>query len=101
MKDKDGGDEGNIRYLHPPKSGEDSETAKYMYYQVTPVVPVKEGERLMKLHYLTESGYLDILGLLNKLQEHNLKKIKQTLVYAILVAVSSASLTVLLMLGLK
>jgi hypothetical protein len=93
MTDKDG-DDGNIRYIHQ-KQTEATESSKNMYYQVTSVIPIKEAERLMKLHYLTESGYLDILGLLNRLQEHNLKRIKQAKLLAISVPLISTAAIIL------
>ena len=40
-------------------------------YAVQPVIMVEEGERLIRLKYMTESGYLDILGVLNQIQLHN------------------------------
>lgn len=76
MTDKDG-DDGNVRYIHQKQTA-DTDDSKNMYYQITSVIPIKEAERLMKLHYLTESGYLDILGLLNTLQARNIKQIKNS-----------------------
>jgi len=45
-----------------------------LYYAVQPVISVEEGERLIRLKYMTESGYLDILGIMNQVQVHNRAK---------------------------
>lgn len=62
--------------------GDDGSREKYMYYAVQPVVLVEESERLIRLKYMTESGYLDLLGLLNQIQTHNSKKIRTAMITA-------------------
>jgi len=60
--------------------GGDSTEGKGVYYAVTPVVPIEEGDRLIKMKYMTESGYLDLLGILNHMQLHNKKKAESIIV---------------------
>lgn len=67
-------------------------STKNTYYAVTPVIQVEEADRLIRLRYMTESGYLDILGVLNQIQVHN--KRRYTL------AINVATLSVILSLGL-
>ena len=59
--------------------GGDGETPKNAFYSVTPVVPVAEAEDLIRLKYMTESGYLDILGIINQIQSHNKRRMRTTL----------------------
>jgi hypothetical protein len=75
--------------------GDDGSREKYMYYAVQPVVLVEESERLIRLKYMTESGYLDLLGLLNQIQTHNSKKIRTAMITAS-VGVGAAVLAIIL-----
>lgn len=59
--------------------GGDGEAPKNAFYSVTPVVPVAEAEDLIRLKYMTESGYLDILGIINQIQSHNKRRMRTTL----------------------
>lgn len=63
----------------PGGEGGDGEPPKNAFYSVTPVVPVAEAEDLIRLKYMTESGYLDILGIINQLQAHNKRRMRTTL----------------------
>lgn len=70
---------------------------KLMYYEVSPVIHIDEAEKLMTHKYLTQSGYLDILGLLNQIQEYNMKKVRKVLTTSILAAIATAALTTVLL----
>jgi hypothetical protein len=63
----------------PGGEGGDGEPPKNAFYSVTPVVPVAEAEDLIRLKYMTESGYLDILGIINQIQAHNKRRMRTTL----------------------
>lgn len=63
----------------PGGDGGDGETPKNAYYSVTPVVPVVEADELIRLKYMTESGYLDILGIINQIQSHNKRRMRATM----------------------
>lgn len=86
-KDKD-----NIVDFSKAKKGKDSSgsgtgdegSTKNLYYAVQPVIMVEEGERLIRLKYMTESGYLDILGVLNQIQLHNKKRHRMAINLAVL-----------------
>lgn len=71
-KKKEGG-------VPPGGEGGDGETPKNAYYSVTPVVPVVEADELIRLKYMTESGYLDILGIINQIQSHNKRRMRATM----------------------
>lgn len=74
-------------------SGEDGGggSTKNSYYAVTPVVQVDEADRLIRLKYMTESGYMDILGILNQVMVHNKKRQN--------VAINVATLAIILSIG--
>jgi hypothetical protein len=57
-------------------SGSDgsSSSGRNLYYAVQAVVALEEGERLIRLKYMTETGYLDILGIMNQVQLHNKRR---------------------------
>lgn len=52
---------------------------KNMYYEVSTLIGIEEAERLIRLKYMTNTGYLDLLGLLNQIQANNLKKMNKIL----------------------
>ena len=66
-----------------------------LYYAVTPVIPVDEGDKLIRLKYMTENGYLDILGILNQIQIHNKKHNALVMNLAILSMVMSLGMALL------
>ena len=43
------------------------------------MVPVVEADELIRLKYMTESGYLDILGIINQIQSHNKRRMRATM----------------------
>ncbi len=51
-----------------------SGSGRNLYYAVQAVVALEEGERLIRLKYMTETGYLDILGIMNQVQLHNKRR---------------------------
>jgi len=75
--------------------GGGSTEGKGVYYAVTPVVPVEEGDRLIKMKYMTESGYLDLLGVLNQMQMHNKKRNKLAISIATISSISSIVMSII------
>jgi hypothetical protein len=73
------------------QASQEEPSTKNMYYEVSPLVGVKEAERLIKMKYMTDTGYLDLLGLLNEIQANNLKKMNRVLWTSMLL---SATITV-------
>lgn len=67
---------------------------KNMYYEVSVLVGVNEAERLIKMKYMTTTGYLDLLGILNEIQSNNLKRMNRVLWTSL---VLSATITVAIM----
>lgn len=70
---------------------------KNLYYAVQPVIAIDEGERLIRLKYMTESGYFDILGIMNQMQIHNKKRyvLAQSLsILAIIISVTAIGLVI-------
>ena len=63
--------------------GTDGGGEKALYYAVQPVVMVEEGDRLIRLRYMTENGYLDILGIMNQIQVHNRTKLRHLTMIAV------------------
>lgn len=63
--------------------GTDGNEQKALYYAVQPVIMVEEGDRLIRLRYMTENGYLDILGIMNQIQIHNRTKFRQLTLIAV------------------
>jgi hypothetical protein len=61
----------------------DEPNKKHMYYAVQPVIMVDEADRLVRLKYMTESGYLDLLGILNQIQIHNKKMYRNAMIAAV------------------
>lgn len=99
-------DDGNIIDFKKKKDSKESAAAgegpeeKHIFYQVDVLIGKREAERLIALKYMTESGYLDLMGLLNQIQEHNLRKISKVLWTSVGISVAITTLVAVIILGI-
>lgn len=71
------------------QASQEEPSTKNMYYEVSPLVGVREAERLIKMKYMTDTGYLDLLGLLNEIQLNTVKRMNRVLWTSILLSATT------------